>query len=239
MKTFIITSIMIIVTWSFSQAETIIIGSFPIPLMVVDQDQGVFVDLVKEAAKRQGLDIQFKVTPPKRTIKHFMEGKNDALFPALDVNFADGIEVEKSEPVYQKVDFVFTVKGQPQLKIIQDLEGKKVAITRGYPYARQLTENNMIILDVANSDEANAKKLMKGRVDAFVVEEKSGLQAFKTLGLLDKVQWYPNVPLSKQKVYVAFQKNAKGKILADKISKSIQVMKTDGTLANIMAGTKK
>ncbi len=229
---------MIIVTWSFSQAETITLGSFPIPLMVVDEDHGAFVDLVKEAVQRQGLDIRFIITPPKRTIKHFLEGKIDAVFPALDVNFADGIEVEKSEPIYQKVDFVFTVKGKPQLKIIQDLEGKKVAITRGYPYARQLTENNMIILDMANSDETNAKKLMKGRVDAFVVEEKSGLQAFKTLGLLDKVQWDQNVPLSKQKVYVAFHKNHKGKLLAGKISESIRAMKADGTLANIMAGKK-
>ncbi len=216
-------------------AEKIKFGSFPIPLMVVDEQNGVFIELTKTIAQRANLEIDFLIAPPKRTVGAFLANKIDVLFPALDINFPEGITPIKSkELIYLKTDFVFTKKGTRMLKSLIELEGKKVGITRGYPYARELINNNLITIDVANSDDLNVRKLMKGRIDAFVVEEKSGLASFAAEGKKDDFQYDPAVPMSKQNVYYAFQNNEKGKKLENIVSKVLGEMKQDGTFDKIM-----
>ena len=217
-------------------AEKIKFGTFPIPLMVVDEANGVFIALTNAIAQRSHLDIGFIIAPPKRTISNFLEGKIDVLFPAVDMYFPKGIIPLKSkELIYIKTDFVFTKKGSPMLKSLTELEGKKVGITRGYPYESKLTDNNLITTELANSDELNVKKLMKGRIDAFVVEEKSGLKAFENEGIKDDFQYDPAVPMSKQDVYYAFQNDENGKHLAGIVSNVLGEMKQDGTFNKIMS----
>ncbi len=216
-------------------AEKIKFGSFPIPLMVVDEEKGVFVELTKTISERAGIEIEIIVIPPKRIISYFLKNQVDVLFPALDVNFPTGKEPIKSEElIYTKTDFIFTKKGNPLITDLMELEGKRVGITLGYPYVRELIDNNLITIEQANSDGINMKKLMKGRINAFVVEEQSGLNSLKNTGLKDEIQYNPNAPISRQDVYYAFQNNEKGKKLSQKISKVLGEMKKDGTFMKIM-----
>ncbi len=212
-------------------------GSFPIPLMVVDSQNGVFIELSRTIAKKGNLKIDIKIKPPKRIITDFMKGKVDVLFPALDIFFPKGKEPAKSsELIYVKSDYVFTKKGSKMLRTIKDLEveGKKVGITRGYPYVLELINNKKIKLELTKSDDLNAKKLVRGKIRAFVVEEKSGLKSFMNLGLSSKMQYDKRTPMSRQDVYFAFQNNAKGKKLSKLISKVLKSMKKDGSFGNIM-----
>ncbi len=216
-------------------AEEFVFGSFPIPLMVIDGENGIFVELTKGIAKQAGLSVVIKVDPPLRTQKYFQEGKIVGLFPALDVMFPPGAKIERSDSIYLKQDFVFTKKGSKMIKTLEDLKGLKVGITRGYPYARSIREAKGFKIEEVDSDEINAKKLVGGRIDAFVVEEKTGLQAFKDLKLIDKIQYDQATPLSKQEVYYAFPANDIGKMLAPKVSVAMNKMKADGTFGKIMS----
>ncbi len=221
------------------QPNKIRIGTFPIPLMVVDSENGVFIDLTNEILKRAKLDAEIVVLPPKRTMLYFNTKDVDVVFPALDVFFATGIEYTKpSEIFYVKEDFVFTRKGDDLLRIIPELEDKYVGITRGYAYAPELLGNPFVKIELVNTDEQNAQKLIAGRVDAFVVEEFSGLKAFKDLGLEDKVQYDPTTPLSRQDVFFAFQGTDDGKALSDRFSEALRAMKNDGTFDQIMSQVK-
>ena len=208
------------------------IGSYPIPKMVESKDKGVFVELTKEVAKRAGIPFDLEIAPPPRTVDNFSKGVIDGFFPALDVLISG--PVAKSAPIYTKVDFAFFKKGATNLKTIKDLEGKKVGITRGYPYAAELKSNKKIIFDEADDDVTNMKKLAAGRIDAFVVEEKSGLEALKKSGETS-VTYDSGKPLSKQAVYYAFKKNADGQKAAEGFSKSLEEMKKDGTFGKIMS----
>lgn len=216
-------------------AEEFVFGTFPIPLMVIDENNGVFVELTKEIAKRAGLTVSIKVEPPLRTVDNFQKGSVQSIFPALDVNFPAGAKIERSDSIYVKQDFAFIKKGTPMLNTIKGLEGKKIGITKGYPYVAELTGNKNVIMDAADSDELNAKKLAAGRIDAFVVEEKTGLQAFKNVNLLDQIDYDKQIPLSKQDVYYAFPSNEIGKTLAKKVSDAMNAMKADGTFGRIMS----
>lgn len=220
---------------SLAQASSKIkVGTFPIPLMVEDAKKGIFIELANEMAKRAGVEIEIAVMPPQRIQEDFKTGKLDVMFPALDVLFSkEGQPLKTKEILYIKRDFAFTKKGSAMLKTIADLEGKTVGLTQGYPYVKELTENKKIKFDVAQNDETNAQKLTSGRFDAFVVEERSGLQAFKKAGVADQIQYDANTPLSEQKVYFALKKGLND--LEGKLSKALADMKTDGTFSKIMS----
>jgi polar amino acid transport system substrate-binding protein len=78
------------------------------------------------------------------------------------------------------------------------------------------------------------KKLAAGRIDAFVVEEKSGLEALKKSGETS-VTYDSSKPLSHQAVYFAFKNGPDGKSAADAFSKALGDMKKDGAFGKIMS----
>jgi polar amino acid transport system substrate-binding protein len=219
--------------------EKITFASFPIPMMVENESSGVFIKLTKEIARRGNMDIRIVVYPTKRSINLFIKKKVDVLFPTLVGIVPANIKViNGKESIYVKRDFIFTKKGSTMLRSIQDLEGKKVGLTRGYPYFKGLIQNDRITFERVNSDEANTRKLIKNRINAFVVEERSGLKAFKKTGLFDNMQYDPTTPVSKQRVFYMFQSTKKGKRLEKIVSGVMREMKKDGSFGKIMSEAK-
>lgn len=217
---------------SLGWAKTYKMGTYQIPLMVESKDKGVFIDLVKEVIGRTGEQFEIVVAPPKRTVASFHKGAIDGFFPCLDVLLQK--DAAKSKPIYVKADFAFTRSDTPIIKSISQLEGKKVGITVGYPYAKALISDKKIKLEGADNDVLNMKKLSKGRIDAFVVEEKTGVKALKESGAAN-IHYDKAAPLSKQDVYFVFQPTAEGKALAAKFSKALADMRKDGTFQKIMS----
>lgn len=219
--------------------EKIQIGAYPIPLLVEDSTHGLFIDLTNAIAEKAGLEIEISVVPSKRIVRYFQEQQIDVLLPGLDVFFSAENQPIKSESIAVKKDYIFTRKETSLLKSIKDLEGKTVGITLGYPYTQELLENSSITFDQVPTDEQNAKKLVAGRVEAFVVEETTGLQAFEQIGGLDQVHYDPEAPIAKIYAYYAFQPTEKGQQLEQVFSEVIRQMKQDGTFAEIMSPASK
>ncbi|RON67167.1 ABC transporter substrate-binding protein [Pseudomonas fluorescens] len=223
----------------FSSAAHSVINlvTFPIPGHVENESKGLFIELTREVARRAGTDISISVVPPLRAIDAYFDGRYAVLFPALDVTFAPGQPITRTkESIDCKEDFVFTKKDSPLLKTLDDLKGKHVGITRGYPYARAITDNKDIFIEVAVSDETNIRKLIAGHLDAFVLDEKTGVQAFRTLGLVTQMQYDPRLPVSQQDVYYAFQNTIDGERLAARFSRALTQMKISGRYQEITRG---
>lgn len=213
------------------------LATFPIPVHVESETRGLFIELTREIVKSTGEEVNIKVMPPPRAVHGYMDGSFAGLFPALDINFAPGQAITRSaESLDCKEDFVFTRKGAALLKSLGDLKGKRVGITRGYPYAREVTDNKSYTVEAAPSDEANIKKLVAGHLDAFVLDEKTGIKAFEALGMAGQMQYDPKSPVSRQDVYYAFQNTAAGKALAAQFSQALAQMKADGRYQKITRG---
>lgn len=216
-------------------AEKAVFATFPIPLMVIDENHGVFIALVKKIGEKSNLDIDVCLTPPKRATASFKKGKTDVLFPAIDTLLTpDHKYLRSSEIFYVRKDFAFTRKNEPLLTGCKSLEGKKVGITLGYRYSPRLLDNKKILLDLANRDDLNVRKLFANRIDAFVVEEKSGLRAFKKADKLHAVQYDPNRPVARENIFFAFHNTPKGRRLEGLVSKALREMKQDGSFSAIM-----
>jgi polar amino acid transport system substrate-binding protein len=232
----ILLSVLFLLPVSAFGAESVSIATFPIPLMVESKDKGVFIELTRALAKEAGFELTIVVLPPQRTLQEFSAHKVDGVFPGLKALMPESYV--RSGLVYMKNDYAFTVKGSPPLATVAALSGKRVGITSGYPYAKKLMADNSIHFDVANSDDQNVKKLLAGRLDAFVVEEKSGLKAFSNNGSRNKVFYNPAQPISEQDVFYAFQEGARGERLAAEFSRALVALKDNGTFARIMAKAK-
>lgn len=216
-----------------SAARPLVFGTFPIPLMVESEQQGIFIDLTRALAAEAGLDIHITVFPAKRALSEFEQGNLDGLFPALSVTMP--VAYERSLSIYSKDDFAFTLKGQPVLSTPEQLQHKRVGITAGYPYSPLLTGQPGIQFMSANTDIQNVQMLLAGRIDVFVVEEHSGLRALEQAGAVSRVQYDPARPLSRQDTFYAFRADQEGHILAGQINAALQRLQDSGTLANIMA----
>lgn len=216
---------------------TLEFATFLIPMHVESDSKGLFIDLVHEMARRTGTTVHINVLPPSRAIDGFVHGNYDALFPAFDLNFASGHPAARTkESIDCKEDFVFTRKGAPFLKTLKDLEGKRVGITRGYPYAPEIMVHPGLKFESAKSDEVNIEKLIAGRVNAFILDEKTGIKAFEAKGLLPVMQYDANQSVSRLDVYVAFHAQPAGQALADRFSQALAAMKSDGTYQRITRG---
>jgi polar amino acid transport system substrate-binding protein len=198
--------------------------------MVESDTKGVFIALTKEIARRSQVDIQIEVSPTAKTLLDFSTNKVDAFFPALEVYTPK--QAVRTSSFYTKVDFVFTVRNKPKYSL-KDLEGKKVGLTFRYPYVKELTQNKKIQFEFSDDDVTNMTKLSQGLIDAFVVEERSGLQALVLSGKTN-IHYNKEKPLSKQDVFYAFQDTEEGKNLAEVFNKTIESMRKDGSFDRLM-----
>lgn len=220
--------------------QPLVFATFPIPLMVESETEGVFIDLTNEIIKRLGVEASIRVSPPQRSINDLVKGRVDVLFPALDVFFVpDDVYSRTDEIIYVKEDFVFTRKGDSKLTSIDDLKGKVVGVTRGYPYASEVIRNETFKLDYSLTDEICVQKLIIGRIEAFIVEEKTGIRAFEKQGVKNLMQYNPALPISRQDVYYATGRNGNGQELAADISAALKSMKADGTFERILSRAQK
>jgi polar amino acid transport system substrate-binding protein len=213
------------------------VTTYPIPVHVESNTSGLFVELTLAVARQAGTDIRISVLPPPRAVANFVSGQNAVLFPALDVLFPVGAKIVRTrEAIDCKEDFIFTRRGTPLLTALKDLKGRRVGITRGYPYAREVSQNGLFKVEEALSDEANIRKLMAGHIDAFVLDEKTGVKAFQQMGLTGQMQYASGLPVSRQEVYYAFQNNAEGRKLAEGFSAALEKLKRDGQYQQITQG---
>lgn len=196
---------------------------------------GISVDILKEVFILTGDTYTIKLLPVERLNKLFDDNK-------IDINFADSplwndpsngnylFTVSYSnvdEYIYFKKDKFIDVKTP------DDLKGKKVGIVRGYYYEvfENNFNNNLLIKDESNTNEALFQKLNWGRIDCaffdtvlfdyLIKTEKANVDDFKRGVVLT------NSPLG-------FKIRIEKKNSVEKFNKAIEKLKRDGVVDRII-----
>jgi len=209
--------------------EKIVLGTFLIPKYVQSKSRGEFIELTRALSKKVGIDVQFIIFPPKRTIREFNFNKLDGYFPAVESNSSK--KIEKTSDFYIKEDFIFErfEDGYKKLKN----KKPKLCLTAGYPYTENVLNNPKWDVFYATSDETCIELLLRKRADLFIGEEITGLAAIKNLRVKGKVVYDRYSPISTQNVFYAFQNSKKGKELSEKFDKALKEMMIEGTYDKI------
>lgn len=209
------------------------LGSYYIPGLVENEKQGLFVDFVREIEQRAALNFDVHLKPTRRTQKDFKDGHVIGYFPEL----YDSLPLPKdqllvSEPFWVKTIHVFTLKqGGFVVDSLPQLEGRKIALVRGYTYGRDVKNNPKIQKVYVDNDFQSLKMLQAGRVDAVLGDLESTVSALHELKLDKKVHYTVNSPLYALDVFFVFQKTEQGRALNHRVSKAIQEMKQEGYIA--------
>lgn len=205
--------------------KTYLIGSYYIPGLVNTNGTGTFVDIFEAIKKQTGLALKLQIRPTLRTQREFRDGQLVGYFPELFEGLplpADQLLL--SEPFWRKPVHLFYRRGEAEITHWQDLEGKRVALVRGYTYGKSITANRKIRLNYVDSDIQSLKMLLFNRVDYILGDLHSTINAVEKLGFKGKVDYTDN-PLFELDVYFVFQDNEEGEYLESRISEAIRTLK--------------
>ncbi|OEU70715.1 MAG: hypothetical protein BA863_14610 [Desulfovibrio sp. S3730MH75] len=204
-------------------------ATYKIPLLVENSQEGIFIELVKEACSRLKITPEIKIYPPKRALKVFQNNQCQAIFPSLDIPSRK--ESYKTIPIHYKRAFAFTISGTPPPTSIAELEGKIIGVTRGYSYPRSIINNPEITIDWADSFPSSLQKLLKGRIDCFIGDPDITIESIHRMDI--KLNYDLTKPLFEEPAFIAFQHNQRGAFFAKQFSKILKGMQQDGTMDRI------
>lgn len=171
--------------------------------------------VITEAFQRQGYSVRYTYLPWKRAV---IEAKNGEYSALSYVYFSKDREKEfyLSNPISEEKIVFFHLKSNPikGWKTLDDLKNYKFGATRGYTYTKefwQAVESKRLIVDIADSDKQNFKKLYAGRIDIFpsgLVNGYNFLQKEFDASKSHLLTYHPK-PLSKTTGHLAFTRSKK------------------------------
>lgn len=155
---------------SASADELRILTSELVPYSYVEDgvQKGMIHDAVAEMAKRAGHSGKMEFLPLGRAQNYAQTEKATALFPVARIEAREK-QYTWIVPIFQD-EFLLFKRDDSTVDIssVATAKNLRVGYNRGSPAERFLKENGFTAIEDASSEEATAKKLMAGRIDAWV-----------------------------------------------------------------------
>lgn len=212
------------------------IGEWP-PFVSEDlQHYGLAARIVTEAFAKEDIDVEYRFYPWKRAYFEVLQGDQDATAIWSRTSEREE-EVLYSEPVLTTDKVFFHLDDTSfDWEDIDDLEGYTIGATNGYAYGEafaEAEEQGRIDVEYANSDKQNIEKLIRGRIDLFVVEEPVGHSIlntdFEPEAVEDVVQ-HPRA-LQETKYHLLFsQAIDDGEKLLESFNRGLESLREDGRI---------
>ncbi len=198
--------------------------------------QGVVVELVREALATQGHQLNFTFVPWQRALDGVKEGEYDILVNAWK-NHDRETFLGFSDPFLRNEIKFIKVKGTSfEYSGLDSLSGKTIGTVRGYAYGDAFEKASNFKRDEATTLIPNILKLIDGRVDITLEDELTAksLVSKENPALLEQIE-FVSTPLSSNDVHVAAGlKNPKHAEFIASFNKGLQAIKANGTFNTIL-----
>ena len=151
--------------------NTVKIGLFQWAPILFSNDgknvDGVTGDILKLIVKKSGLKIHIKVDSWNQLLNDFKNKKIDILPDVFYTKERTNIGVFSKKPYFKIKNFIYVKKENLKIHTFKDLNGKKVALPKGYATIKQIKNKFPDITIVeTNSIGDSIKKVLDGEVDA-------------------------------------------------------------------------
>lgn len=218
--------------------KKIVIGlddNFP-PMGFKDEKNNIVgfdIDMAKEAAKRLGIEVEFKGIDWSSKEAELNSKRIDALWNGMNITEERKKNVLFSDPYMESKQLIFVMANSP-IKSAADLNGKVVGVQQSSIGEEVVTKDEKLKATLKDFKKypdcvAAFMDLKTGRLDAVVTDEILGRYYMsKEPGTYIAIEQ----PLGEVGVYgVGFRKDDKE--LRDKVQNVLNEMKKDGTSAKI------
>ncbi len=207
------------------------------PYVIEEQDDivGIDVDVIQEAGRRLGIEIDFKLKPWKRLEVDMQRGEETcvaAYFRTPErLDYMDFTHV----PLHITNYTLFVLEERDiTFHSLEDIQGFSIGVNRGFkttPEFEDALQKGWITEQEVNEDRQNFIKLEAGRVDAVLTNFHVGSYQIKLLGLQDVTSLFP--PLSSTPAYFVFSKKKGLSHLVPKFDAALFDILQDGTYQKI------
>ena len=203
--------------------------------------EGLNVDVLREAASRLGIAIEFRAMPWRRLESELArpQGTVDCAF-AMSRTPAREQYLEFGKVPLQPTEYALFVRqagASAAVSRLDDLAGKVIGVRAGFrlpeAIASGAAQGRWSIAEVP-TDAANFQKLALRRIDAVLADGVVGQYTVKQLKLegIARVAT-PASPSMRFDTYIVFRKNAASPALAAAFDRVFRQMRQDGTFARI------
>lgn len=128
--------------------------------------QGMTVDLVTAAFAAVGVVAEFDLLPYARCMAQTRSGALLACFNTTRTALIEDAYLWPARPMFNERFLIYARADDPHAGPplrVRDLEGQKVAVTRGYEYGSEFDANPRIERVVTTYDESNFRVMLRGR----------------------------------------------------------------------------
>jgi PAS domain S-box-containing protein len=156
------------------------------PFSIVTKDgqaDGFSVELLREALRAVGRDVQFKVGPWHQLKQELADGRIQVL-PLVGRNAERKLVYEFTAPYMSMHGTLIARKGDPRIRGLDDVRDKALVVLKGDnagEYAREHKLTDKLV--ETETLEIGLRQLADGQHDAMLVQKLVGENLIKTLGL--------------------------------------------------------
>jgi polar amino acid transport system substrate-binding protein len=213
--------------WAGAPLRFVVDADFAPYSMVVDgSPSGIDVDVLNEAARRAGINIEIRTTPLKTVLEMVGDGSCDgaaALFRSPEREryalFLDGVPIHFSDYVlFAKVGNRFVFDSY------DDLAGKVIGVAAGLDlgpeFAEARAKGDMIVKEYPDLRGILAG-LLGGEIDAFAGNIDVTYYRLKDMGLTSSVVYLPKKLQAEKPAYVVLSR-ASGLEDKDKVARALE-----------------
>ncbi|HYD81429.1 MAG TPA: transporter substrate-binding domain-containing protein [Paucimonas sp.] len=158
-------------------AESLVIGAeddwYPYAGTVDTKPKGMAVDIVREAFKKAGIDVQFQSMPYARCMEEAKASKIFGCFDAARNSVLENQYLWHAKPLFKAKILIYAKADSTEKGLTaKSLEGMDVAVTQDYEYGEAFDSNPKIKRVVSKHDVQGFRKLLNGQVKYMVAYEK-------------------------------------------------------------------
>lgn len=197
---------------------------------------GLNTDLVKEAANRLGITVEFREMPWKRLEWEIRRGRDSMVECAFAFSRTREREsyMEYTSVVMQRTEYVLFVRKNDRVASLADLRGRTIGVRRGFrlPEAVQHgVAKKHFNIEEADDEQTNFRKLSAKRLDAVLINLDVGLYVLAQMQensirpLLPPVSYLDN--------YLVFTRGKGLGRLVPAFDRELARMYQDGTVARL------
>ncbi len=211
---------------------------FP-PYFVVENNfkvlGGYFVDYVKMAFTKAGVEYEIKGYPAKRLYQNLGEGTVQAFVGLIGVPEYDGKTLVSPEKIAEVVLEIYSIEvsnsNSPAIQSIEDLIGKSVIVINGYTYGGLKTfvddpKNKITVMETSNYDSA-LSMLAAGRAP-YMLGYKEVTDEALAVGKINRLKRFVIKILP---IHVHVSKNTpQAQILLNKLDRAFIELKAEGKM---------